>query len=117
MFEKLVPIREQLLEAVVPFIDKHKATVTVIGYDIQLQTWIAPTPTGQTMINSYALILTALGALVGRKNYLSYVYTFGNDPQPPDDRTLEEAVRQAVQQLGMMKVRQLQQGPHTDNAN
>lgn len=117
-FEKRTPIREQLLSEVVPYIEKNKGGITVTGYDIQLQTWVTPLPNGgSTMINSYALILTALGALVGRHHYLSYVFTFGNDPQPPDSRTLEEAVKSSIKQLGLMKVRQLQQGPSSNNAN
>lgn len=112
------PIRESLLARYVPLIEKLKGNNTVIEYDVQMQTWMQPTASGApTMINAWALVVTCLGALVGPDNYLSYVWTLGNTPHPPDDRILEASCREMFQRIGIMKMRQLQQGPATGNAN
>jgi len=110
-------IREDLLTRVVPYIEKHRSTITVIGYDIQLQTWVQPTATGNTMINTYCLILLSTGGLVGEEHHCTFVYTFGNEPKPPNDRDLEEAVKHSIGRLGIMRLRQIQQGANDNRAN
>lgn len=106
------PIRESLLERVPPFIEQHKGGLTILEYDIQLQSF----PMQGNLVNSYCFILTCLGALVGEANYLSYTFTFRQDPHPPNDRDLDIAVRETCSRLGLMKMRQLQQAnPHSNN--
>lgn len=116
-YETQVPIREELISRVVPLIDKHKGSITVLGYDIQLQSFMQQGSNGTVLVNTWCLIITALGALVGPSNYLSYTYTFGTDPQVPDDRSLEAYVKETMQRIGIMQVRQLQVGRGTDSAN
>lgn len=103
-FGNQVPIREELLERVYPLLEKHRGRVTTLGYDIQLQT----IPLNGNVSYSWVLIVTCAGALLGPQNYLSYSYTLGQNPQPPDDTVLDAAVRDLYTKLSLMLTRQLQ---------
>lgn len=105
-FGNLVPIREDLLARAHPLIEKHKGSHVVLEYDVQLQTWPIGAPTPQ-LVNAWCLIVIVTGALLGPANYLSYTYTLGENPQVPDDRTLDTAVQDLFKRLGVMKMQQL----------
>jgi hypothetical protein len=115
-----IPIRESILVRFYQLIDKHKGNLTVVEYDVQMQTWMQPPQAiGQppTMINCWCLVVLCLGALLGPDNYLSYVWTLGHTPQVPSDTLLEESCREMFQRIGIMKMQQLQRGPAAGNAN
>lgn len=103
-----VPIREDLLAKLPALIEAHKGKLTVINYDVQMQTWAQGGAQPQ-LVNAWCLILVTLGALLGPQHYLSYVWTFHpTTPIPPNDRTLKDGVINAFRELGIMQVRQLQ---------
>ena len=112
-FGNKVTIREDLLERSYPLIEKLKGNFTVLHFDIQLQ----QLPTDQGMQNCWAVIVVALGALVGEDNHLCYTYTMTPTPKPPNDQVLEAAVRDLFQRLGIMRVRQMQQGQIGNSQN
>lgn len=103
-FGNQVAIREELLERVYPLLEKHRGKIVTLGYDIQLQTL----PMQGNVSYSWVLIVLCSGALIGPQHYLSYTYTLGQNPQVPDDRTLEAAVIETYSRLGIMQVRQVQ---------
>ena len=106
-FDDETPIREVLLSDTRAVIAKHKGKHTVVEWDVQLQTW---PDRGGTLINAWCVIITVVGALIGRTNYLSYTWTFQPpDPKSPTDNAIEEGVVEAFKRLSMMQVRQLQQ--------
>lgn len=102
-------IREDLLTRVHPLLVEHKGKIVVLEYDIQMQTWMnSPGTPNAVMINAWSLIVITTGALLGPQNYLSYVWTFGESPQVPDDTVLKQAVREVFGRIGLMQTRQLQ---------
>ena len=108
-YDTKTPIREDLLRRIEPLIDRLKGQLVVLHYDVQLQTWPATNPQPH-LVNTWCFVIITRGALLGDANHLSYVWSFGTDPQVPNDTALEEAVRQVFQRLGMMKLRQMQVG-------
>lgn len=102
-------IREDLLAKLVPLIERLRGTLSVLHYDVQMQTWPTPPP-NVNLVNTYCLVVITRGALLGEENNLSYVWSFGNYPHVPNDTALEEAVRQTFQRIGLMKLRQMQTG-------
>lgn len=116
-FGDSTPIREELLEQVHPLLDEFRGKVTVLAYDVQLQTWITPLPNGAPqMINAWCVVVIAAGALLGPSNYISYVWTFGQTPQVPDHATVRDGIRETFNRIRIMQTRQLQQ-QHPQSTN
>jgi hypothetical protein len=112
-FGNKLPIREQLLEDAYPLLEELKGSQILIEYDIQLRSWEQQ---GQ-YLNAWALICICKGALLGDENNISFVWTFGVHPQPPNQATLRASIRDMFTRIGMMRMKQLQQGPAQGNAN
>jgi hypothetical protein len=109
------PIREDLLNQAVVYIEKYKAKHNVVAYDVQLETWPQANPQPM-LINAWCVIITITGALLGEINNLTYTWPFHHSPQQPNEQELETGIREAFQRLSVMKMRQLQAG-QPGNAN
>jgi hypothetical protein len=109
--EDQTPIRDVLLKRVIPLLKEFRGSIHVRDYEIVLKSWNVPAPSGATIeCNAWALIVITNGALIGAKHYISFVWTFGNSPQVPDDSTLRQGIKEMFQRIRMMQQKQL-----TDN--
>jgi hypothetical protein len=116
--ERPIAIREALLNRVYPIIERLKGNMSIIGYDIQLQSFTQAGPTGNpVLINTYCLVINTLGAILGEENHLSYTFTFDQSPKAPNDIQLEQYVKETLQRLGIMRVRQLQMNRPQNDGN
>lgn len=107
------PIREDLLERLHPILVKYKDNLTILDWDVQLQTFTRTVGNGQPqLINAWGLVVITTGGLLGKENYISYVWTFGETPQVPDDRELIASVQETFRRIRIMQARQLQQSPN-----
>ena len=101
------PIREDLLERVHPLLEELKGSLVIVEYDIAMRSWMQE----GMYLNAYALVCVCKGALLGDDNNLQFVWTFGHNPQPPNDITLRASIRDMFQRIGLMRTRQLQTKP------
>ena len=112
-FGNKIAIREELLERCYPLLEELKGSLVVVEYDIAMRTW----EQDGMFLNAYALVCICKGALLGDDNNLKFVWTFGYEPQPPNEITLRASIKDMFSRIGIMRMRQLQQGPSTDNVN
>jgi hypothetical protein len=103
-----IPVRESLLDRLVPLLDAHKGNLVVLEYDVQLKTVTVGSPPNVQTHDSWCVVLIVAGALIGEENRLSYVWNFGMSPQVPDDRAFTDGIREALRRLGLMRTKQLQ---------
>lgn len=117
MYGERKAIREDLLERIWPILEQYRNGLIIREYDIALRTWAVQTPTGTHELNSYALIVVINGALVGKEHFISFVWTFGADPQSPDDAELHVVVPELFRRLRTMQQQQLLRNNPDTNPN
>jgi hypothetical protein len=96
-------ITNDIIRDLSPIIERHRDKLIVTEYDVITLSKQVGSDIGFT----YALVTVVVGALLGRENWLQYVFAFGPTVGAPDARTLEQAVSESCDRLRTMQVLQL----------